>query len=105
MHYLDLGPQVQSLNKLIKLTTTGKAPDPLLTNFQLEADINKGGKITQVLSPNQWVLVQVAKEPISSKGPRITSELSLQEGLLYSCHFLKWYRFHRKLKAPKKDKD
>ena len=28
LHYLDLGPQVQSLNKLIKLTTTGKSPDP-----------------------------------------------------------------------------
>lgn len=77
LHYLDLGPQVQSLNKLIKLVTTNKNPDPLLNNFQSEPDINKGGKINQVLSANQWVMVQVAKEPISSKGPRITSELSI----------------------------
>ena len=77
LHYLDLGPQVQSLLKLIRLTTTGKNPDPMLTGFQSDKDIDKGGKITNVLSPNQWVLVQVAKEPISSKGPRITSELSL----------------------------
>lgn len=76
LHYLDLGPQVKSLLKLIKLTTTGKNPDPLLTNLTLESDIDKGGKINDVLTTNQWALVQVAKEPISTKGPRITSELS-----------------------------
>ena len=53
LHYLDLGPQVQSLAKLIKLTTTGKKPDSMLTNFQTEPDINKGGKITGVLAVNQ----------------------------------------------------
>jgi ribonuclease G len=77
LHYLDLGPQAQSLLKLVRLATTGKNPDPLLTNLQMEQDIDKGGKITSVLSANQWVLVQVAKEPISTKGPRITSEISL----------------------------
>ncbi|MFM9028411.1 MAG: ribonuclease E/G [Bacteroidota bacterium] len=77
LHYFDLGPQVQSLLKLIKLTTTGKRPDPMLSNLGAEQDIDKSGKINSVLSANQWVLVQVAKEPISTKGPRITSELSL----------------------------
>ncbi len=77
LHYLDLGPQVQSLLKLVKLTTTGKRPDPLLTDFTNEPDIDKGGKINSVLTANQWALVQVAKEPISTKGPRITSEISL----------------------------
>src|SRR5438045_6046724 len=50
LHYLDLGPQVQSLLKLVKLTTTGKHPDSMMSNFHLEPDINKGGKITNVLS-------------------------------------------------------
>ena len=68
---------MQSLLKLTRLATTGKNPDSMMSDFHLEPDINKGGKITQVLSANQWVLVQVAKEPISSKGPRITSEISL----------------------------
>ena len=67
LHYLDLGPQIQSLLKLIRLATTGKDPDPMLNGFQLEKDIDKGGKINNVLSPNQWAMVQVAKEPISSK--------------------------------------
>ena len=78
LHYLDLGPQVNSLLKLIRQSTTaGKTADPMMVNFENERDINKGGKINQVLSVNQWVMVQIAKEPISSKGPRITSEISL----------------------------
>lgn len=99
LHYLDLGPQVQSLNKLIKLTTTGKSTDPMLANFQTEADINKGGKITQVLSPNQWVLVQVAKEPISSKGPRITSELSLAGRFVVLVPFSDMVSISQKIKS------
>lgn len=77
LHYLDLGPQLQSLVKSIKNTVAGKQIEPLLNDFQLEPDIHKTGKISQVLSNNQWLLVQIAKEPISTKGPRITSELSL----------------------------
>jgi ribonuclease G len=77
LHYLDLGPQVQSLLKLVKATTTGRNPDAMMSDFTNEPDINKGGKINNVLTVNQWVMVQVAKEPISTKGPRITSEISL----------------------------
>jgi ribonuclease G len=99
LHYLDLGPQVESLLKLIKLTTGGKNPDPMLTNFQLEKDINKGGKITNVLSPNQWALVQVAKEPISSKGPRITSELSLAGRFVVLVPFSDTVSISQKIKS------
>lgn len=77
LHYLDLGPQLQSLVKYIKTTIDGKQLEPQLNNFELERDIHKAGKMSQVLSNNQWLLVQIAKEPISTKGPRITSELSL----------------------------
>jgi ribonuclease G len=99
LHYLDLGPQVQSLLKLIKLTTTGKNPDPMLANFQLEKDIDKGGKVTSVLSPNQWVLVQVAKEPISSKGPRITSEISLAGRFVVLVPFTDTVSISQKIKS------
>lgn len=77
LHYLDLGPQVQSLMKFVKMTTSGRQQDALLNNFTIEPDINKSGKISQVLSANINMPVQVVKEPISSKGPRITSEISL----------------------------
>ena len=77
LHYLDLGPQVMSLNKLTRLVIQGKLKSVSLDKFRLEKDIEKTGKITNVLTAGQQILVQVAKEPISTKGPRVSSELSL----------------------------
>lgn len=77
LHYLDLGPQVLSLLKYMKQVGNGSHQEALLTNFTNEAEINKAGKINQVLSVNMPMVVQIAKEPISTKGPRITSELSM----------------------------
>ncbi len=76
LHYLDLGTQIQSLNKFIKLAMSGKQTNVSIEEFHLEKDIEKTGRISNVLSINQQILVQVAKEPISSKGPRVSSELS-----------------------------
>ena len=77
LHYHDLGPHLASQLKFIKLVTAGKIKDFSLKNFQFEKEINKDGAITDVLNSNQSVLVQVVKEPISTKGPRISAELSL----------------------------
>jgi ribonuclease G len=77
LHYLDLGPQIRSLLKYVKQTRNNPKATSKLNNFTLEKDIDKNGKITQVLSKNQPILVQVVKEPISSKGPRLSCELSL----------------------------
>ena len=76
LHYLDLGAQVRSLDKYTRLILSGKKEKIDFSSFELENDIEKTGKITEVLKPNQQVLVQVAKEPISSKGPRISTEIS-----------------------------
>jgi len=77
LHYLDLGPQVESLNKFVRFSLAKKNISPRFTSFRMEADIDKLGKMTQVLSRNKPVLVQVVKEPISTKGPRLSCELSL----------------------------
>lgn len=77
LHYHDLGPNLLSVQKFIKLVSAGKLKDYSLKNFAFEPEINKDGAIADVLSANQSVLVQVVKEPISTKGPRISSELSL----------------------------
>ncbi|WP_395044553.1 Rne/Rng family ribonuclease [Flavobacterium sp.] len=76
LHYHDLGPQLPSYLKFIKLVSAGKIKDFSLKNFQFEKEIDKDGAISDILSANQSVLVQVVKEPISTKGPRISSELS-----------------------------
>ncbi|MFQ3576146.1 MAG: Rne/Rng family ribonuclease, partial [Cytophagales bacterium] len=76
LHYLDLGPQIQSLNKYTKMAMNGQG-SARLANFKLEPDIEKLGKITQVFTKGQSVLVQVVKEPISTKGPRLSCEISI----------------------------
>jgi ribonuclease G len=77
LHYHDLGPKLPSLLKFTKRVSTGKLKDFSLKNFPFEKDIEKDGKIADALKSNQSLLVQIVKEPISTKGPRISSELSI----------------------------
>ena len=77
LHYLDLGPQFRSLCQFSKSVQNRKYTSTNLNDVTLEKDIDKLGKINQVLSKGQQILVQVVKEPISTKGPRLSSELSL----------------------------
>ncbi len=76
LHYLDLGPQVQTLNKYVRFGLQGRTKQITFEKFSPEPDIVKTGKITRVLTPGQQILVQIAKEPISTKGPRISTEIS-----------------------------
>ena len=77
LHYLDLGPQFQTLNKFIAQIQAKKGKNQILQRFKSENDIDKDGKIGNVLSSGQNILVQIAKEPISTKGPRLSSEISI----------------------------
>ncbi|MCH2490104.1 MAG: ribonuclease E/G [Flavobacteriales bacterium] len=77
LHYHDLGPKVLSLLKFVKRVSTGKLKDYSLKEFPFEKEIDKNGGINHALKSNQSILVQIVKEPISTKGPRISSELSI----------------------------
>lgn len=77
LHYLDLGPQFSSLQKFTKLVRAKKLNGGRLDKFNSEPDIDKHGKIVQQLTKNQVIPVQIVKEPISTKGPRLSCELSL----------------------------
>jgi len=77
LHYLDLGPKFSSLNSFTKSAQNRKNTSSKLEKWKVKGDIDKHGKISNVLSKNQQVLVQVVKEPISTKGPRLSCELSL----------------------------
>lgn len=77
LHYLDLGPQFSSLKNYLNLALTRKGRMPSMHRFRKQPDINKDGKISEVLKSGDPVLVQIVKEPISTKGPRLTSEISL----------------------------
>lgn len=77
LHYLDLGPQFRSQMKYMNLAFSRKGKMLPLSKFRRDPDINKDGKISEVLNPGQNILVQIAKEPISTKGPRLGSEISI----------------------------
>lgn len=77
LHYLDLGPHFNSLNKFVHGTLDGKKKPLSISKTPLEKELNKEGLISDVLKPGQEILVQITKEPISTKGPRLTSEISL----------------------------
>jgi len=77
LHYLDLGAQFRSLHKYYDIALRRKGRMIPVHKFKNEQDINKEGKISDVLKTGQTVIVQVTKEPISTKGPRLGSEISL----------------------------
>ncbi|QQS51953.1 MAG: Rne/Rng family ribonuclease [Bacteroidota bacterium] len=77
LHYLDLGPQFRTLHKYLNEALSRKTKLVPQQKFKREPDIDKNGKINQVLTAGQLVLVQIAKEPISTKGPRLTSEIAI----------------------------
>lgn len=76
LHYLDLGPQFSTYSKFLEEAMADKKRVPNISKFKLEPDIPKDGQIGSVIKPGQQLLVQIAKEPISSKGPRLTTEIS-----------------------------
>ncbi|MET6989289.1 Rne/Rng family ribonuclease [Sediminicola arcticus] len=77
LHYHDLGPQLSTMLKFVKKLSMGKLKDFTLKDFPFDKEIDKDGSINDVIKANQSLLVQIVKEPISTKGPRISSELSL----------------------------
>src|SRR5689334_8429158 len=78
LHYTDLSPYAKSLLKFTALAINDKNPGGLdFGAFQVEPEIIKTGKINEVLSGKPNILVQILKEPIAAKGPRLSCEISL----------------------------
>ena len=77
LHYLDLGAQFRTQHKYYQTALQKQGKVPPVNKFKPEPDIDKDGKITDVLVTGQTVIVQITKEPISTKGPRLASEISL----------------------------
>lgn len=76
LHYLDLGPQFHSYQKYIKQVLSDRKKLFPISRASVLPDIEKDGSISNVLQVGQEVIVQIVKEPISTKGPRLTCELS-----------------------------
>ena len=76
LHYLDLGPQFHSYQKYLKQVLSDRKKLYPISKATSLPDIDKEGSISNVLQTGQEVMVQIVKEPISTKGPRLTCELS-----------------------------
>jgi ribonuclease G len=104
LHYLDLGPQFKTLQKYVQDHYSRKNKTIPISKYNMLPDIDKGGKITDVLSSGQPVLVQIAKEPISTKGPRLTSEISIAGRNIVLVPFNDKVSISQKITAPEERK-
>ena len=100
LHYLDLGPQYRSMNKFVQMSISGKQSTHKLGYNKIEADILKDGKVKEHLSSNQLIAVQVTKEPISSKGPRLSAEVTIPGRFLVLVPFSEKISISQKIKDP-----
>ena len=76
LHYLDLGTQFSSYEKYLKQVQSDKKKLYPISKAVRQPDLPKEGSVQNMLKQGQEILVQVVKEPISTKGPRLTCELS-----------------------------
>lgn len=77
LHYLDLGIQFNSSQQFVTNLRNNPKKAPNMNKVQPTEELPKDGQITDYLVGGKEVLVQVVKEPISTKGPRLTAEISL----------------------------
>lgn len=76
LHYLDLGNQFNSYEKYLKQVQSDRKKLYPFAKATKLPDLRKDGSVQSTLTVGQEVLVQIVKEPISTKGPRLTGELS-----------------------------
>ncbi len=77
LHYQDLGLHFATMAKFAKQQLSDRRHMLALQDMDVESDLPKEGTIANILQVGQDILVQVSKEPISTKGARLTGEISL----------------------------
>ncbi len=99
LHYQDLGPDFLSYQKFLKDTFSKKQQSSSLKNFEVQKEINKHGTVDKVLNKEDVVLIQITKEPISTKGPRISTQISLTGRFLVLIPFDNKVSISKKIKS------
>lgn len=98
-HYLDLGLQYNSVSKYLRQAMNGDASMATLKGFKNEPVLAKNGSLGDLLKVGQFVMAQIAKEPISTKGPKLTGDISL------AGRYLVLEPFSNKVSVSQKIKD
>lgn len=98
LHYLDLGSQFNTYSAFMEEILADRLHVPNISKITPKPDIDKHGTVTDTLRQGQELIVQIAKEPISSKGPRLTTEIS------FTGRFLILIPFNDKISVSQKIK-
>lgn len=99
LHYLDLGSQFKTYVQFLNAALEDKRHVPQISKIKQLPDIDKHGTITDVLEVGKELIVQIAKEPISSKGPRLTTEISFTGRFLVLIPFSDKISVSQKIKS------
>lgn len=99
LHYLDLGSHFASYSAFVSQLLGDRSKVPALSKQKLLPDIDKHGSITDQLQPGRELLVQIVKEPISSKGPRLTTEITFTGRFLVLIPFSDKISISQKIKT------
>ena len=97
LHYQDLGPQFLTYKKFLQDTISKKQQNSSLKNFEVQKEIEKNGNIEKVIAKDDSVILQITKEPISTKGPRISTQISLTGRFLVLIPFDKSVSISKKI--------
>ena len=77
IHYLDLGLYFSAFDRFVKESNQNTNLPDLYSRIELGEPLPKEGRIESILKPGQMIVAQIVKEPISTKGSRLTAEISL----------------------------
>lgn len=77
VHYLDLGLYFSAFDEFVKRSNPNADLKGMFSHIKIGQPLEKEGRIENVLSQGQMIIVQIVKEPISTKGSRLTAEISL----------------------------
>lgn len=77
IHYLDLGLYFKAFNEFVSRINPNTDHKGIYSHIPIGPALDKDGKIEDVLTVGQLIIVQIVKEPISTKGSRLTAEISL----------------------------
>lgn len=100
LHYLDLGPHFASYNAYLKALLDGDGKKvPAIEKMNLLPDIDKNGTVSDTLQQGRQLLVQIVKEPISSKGPRLTTDITFTGRFMVLIPFSNKISISQKIKS------
>ncbi len=99
IHYLDLGPSFNSSDKFLRLAMNGDANMQTLSNFKIEPVFEKTGNLSNSVKVGQLILAQITKEPISTKGPKLSGDISFAGRYLVLVPFSNKVSISQKIKG------